>query len=632
MRIGRVLLIGFIFLVIANLWVRQGELITLAAQISMAVPPVPALATLLVLLVGLGLLRHLGIGRREVMGVYMFLTLAVALTSGAAMRFFLPALTVPYYLQSAENRWEEFYKFIPSWAVPHGDEVIRQYFEGSETGIVPWGAWIPPLLAWMLFFVAFYTLLMCVALVFRPVWEDSEHLSYPMAEFPLMLTGFRQQLLHGIWTNPVFWIGFVVVGGHHLLNIFNAFNPSIPSLGLSTPLAPLLNQHPYTALAPLTIEYRPEIFGISYMMPSDVVTSTLLFYFVYFKGISLGGALRGVDLPGYPFDYPQAIGGYVALTGVLIYGARGRIARVFRALWERNEVSRWLPVGLILSLAGVLGFWLLFGMKLWALVAYLILLLSVGVGYMRIRAETGFPTWWIKPLNQERDMIISLFGTERLAAGDHFGTLLGLNVQSFMYRGYMAQLVAYQAEALRIGGQIQVSRRQIVLVMTAAVILGTAVSWWMHLDAAYEWGSNVLEGGTTEGGTRVTLTKSSYDSVASWMRGPVEPRRNESIAFGVGIVMVVLLAVLRRLFLQFPLHPSGFVMGLTGAGSIGWAMLLLSLIIKTIVLRVGGMRAYNRLLPFFIGVVVGHYFWAGTVWALIASFGGEGFNKYAVWF
>ena len=41
-----------------------------------------------------------------------------------------------------------------------------------------------PLLAWMVFFVAFYTLLMCIALIFRPVWEDSEHLSYPMAEFP----------------------------------------------------------------------------------------------------------------------------------------------------------------------------------------------------------------------------------------------------------------------------------------------------------------------------------------------------------------------------------------------------------------------------------------------------------------
>ena len=41
---------------------------------------------------------------------------------------------------------------------------------------------------------------------------------------------------------------------------------------------------------------------------------------------------------------------------------------------------------------------------------------------------------------------------------------------------------------------------------------------------------------------------------------------------------------------------------------------------------------YNRLLPFFLGVIVGHFFAAGTLWSLIASFGGEGFNKYPVWF
>ncbi len=632
MRIGRVLLIGLIFLVLANLWVRQGALLTLAAQVAMAVPPVPALATLLVLLGGLTVLRRLGIRRREVMGVYMFMTLAVALTSGAAMRFFLPALTVPYYFASPENRWAEFHKFIPGWAVPHGDEVIRQYFEGSETGAVPWGAWIQPLAVWLAFFVVFYALLMCIALIFRPVWEDGEHLSFPMAEFPLMLAGYRQQILHRLWLNPVFWIGFVMVGGHHLLNILNAFNPAVPSLVLSTPLSPLFQQHPLTALQPLTIEYRPEIFGIAYMMPSDVVISTLLVYFGYLKGISLGGAIRGVDVPGYPFDYEQAMGGYVALAGVLIYGARHRIARVFGTLRRRNEVSPLLPIGLVITLAAVIGFWVLFGMKLWVVILYLILLLSVGIGYMRIRAETGFPTWWIKPLNRERDMLINFFGTERLAPGGDFGTLAGLELQNFMYRGYFVQLVAYQAEALRIGGQIEVSRRQIVVLMLAAVVLGSAVSWWMHLDTAYEFGSNVLEGGTTSGGARVTLMTQAYDLLASWMRGPAEPKRSQSIAFGVGLLIVVMLAVLRRLFLQFPLHPSGFVMGLTGAASIGWAMLLLSLIIKSIVLRLGGMRMYNRLLPFFVGVIVGHYFWAGTVWALIASFGGEGFNKYPVWF
>ncbi|MEA3400813.1 MAG: DUF6785 family protein [Armatimonadota bacterium] len=632
MRTGRVLVVALIVLILANLWVRQGALLTLAAQVAMAVPPVPALVTLLVLLAAVGLLRHVGIRRREVMGVYLFLTMAVALTSGAAMRFFLPALTTPYYFASTENRWQQFHQFIPGWAVPQGDEVIRQYFEGNETGLVPWDAWLQPLAIWLVFFVAFYLLLICIALVFRPVWEDGEHLSYPMAELPLMLAGYRRETLHGVWTNPVFWLGIVTVGLHNLFNVLNAFNPAVPALGLSTNLSPLFNEHPLTALQPVVIEYRPAIFGIAYMMPSDIVISALVLFFGYFKGLSLAGAMMGVDVPGYPFDYPQALGGFVALALVLIYASRHRIAQVLGALHRRNDVSPWLPVGLIASLAAVVGFWLLFGMHWWVIALYLVLLLSHGIGYMRVRAETGYPTWWIKPLNEERDMLISFFGSERLAPGGDFGSLTGLCLQNFIYRGYFVQLVAYQAEALRIGGEIKVDRRQIVSLMIWAVVLGSVVSWWMHIDTAYEFGSNVLEGGTTSGGTRVSLMTQSYNQLAAWMRGHAEPNRSEAIAFGAGAVIVIILAVLRRVFLQFPLHPTGFVLAMTGGGSIGWAMLLLSLVIKTIVLRLGGMRLFNRLLPFFIGVVVGHYFWSGTVWALIASYGGEGFNKLPVWF
>ena len=126
--------------------------------------------------------------------------------------------------------------------------------------------------------------------------------------------------------------------------------------------------------------------------------------------------------------------------------------------------------------------------------------------------------------------------------------------------------------------------------------------------------------------------RNSYDALAAWMRGEQEPNRSHQIAVGVGVGGTVLLAVLRRLFVQFPLHPMGFVFAFTGAGENGWGALLMTTIIKSIALRVGGMRLYNRLIPFFLGVIVGHFFAAGTVWSLIASFGGEGFNKYPVWF
>jgi len=632
LRTGRILLIGLAFLILANLWVRQGALITLAAQVAMAVPPVPALAALLILLAALHLLRRFGITREDVIGVYAFLTLAVALTSGAAMRFFLPALPVPFYFASAENRWAEFQGNIPAWMVPQGDEAIRQYFEGLEMGPVPWGAWAGPLALWLVFFVAFYGLLMCIALVFRPVWEQDEHLAYPMAEMPLMLAGYRKDILHGLWTNGLFWVGFALICLHNAFNIMNAFNPAVTALGLQTDLNPLLNEHPLTALRPLVFRYRPLIFGIAYLMPSDIVISTLFFYFVYLKGLALYGALAGLNLPQFPFSRKQSMGSMVGITVVLLYSARRRIAEVFGRLIGRSDGSKWLPIGLIASAAVVFGFWLVAGMKWWIVLVYYALILSSAIGYMRGRALTGYPHHWIKPLDQERDLIIDFIGTRRMVPGDNFRSLTLLTVQHHLSRGYIPQLAAFPLEAFKMAREIKVDVKQMLNLMIWAVILGSIVSWWMHIGTAYEFGANVLEGGTTSGGQRVSLTVRSYDELAGWMRGHDEPDRPHQIAALSSFTIVIVLAALRRMFIQFPLHPMGFVFAFTGAGENGWAALLTCTIIKSIVLRLGGMRLYNHMLPFFLGVIVGHFFAAGTVWSLIASYGGEGFNKYPVWF
>ena len=76
----------------------------------------------------------------------------------------------------------------------------------------------------------------------------------------------------------------------------------------------------------------------------------------------------------------------------------------------------------------------------------------------------------------------------------------------------------------------------------------------------------------------------------------------------------------------------GVLMAATGGGINDWGPLLSIVIIKLVVMRLGGMRLYRRLIPLFIGVVIGDFFSAGLVWSLIASFGGEGFNKYPVWY
>jgi hypothetical protein len=154
----------------------------------------------------------------------------------------------------------------------------------------------------------------------------------------------------------------------------------------------------------------------------------------------------------------------------------------------------------------------------------------------------------------------------------------------------------------------------------------------MHVSTAYEYGSNILEGGTTAGGYRVALMSRAYNRLAGWASVPEGPRPVRAGASAAAFAVVLIVAGLRRAFLRFPLHPLGILMSVTGGGDGAWAPLLIIAIVKGGVLRVGGMRLYRRLIPMFIGIIIGHFFAAGLVWSLIASFGGEGFDKYAVWF
>ncbi|MGD9496704.1 MAG: DUF6785 family protein [Armatimonadota bacterium] len=569
--------IGLLALIVANLWERQSALLTISAQVAMAVPPIPALAVLLLLVALMPLLRRVRVSRREVIAIYCFLTLAVALTSGGAMRFLLPAIPTLYYFTGPENQWQQFHDYIPQWMCPTDESVIRAYFEGAESGSVPWAAWAGPLALWLLFFAAFFGLLICLALVFRPEWENREHLSYPLAELPLMLTGQRSHLPN-IWRNGVFWTGFLLVCLFDLGNILHGFNPGVAASGTDTDLSGLFAEWPLSALAPLRVSYRPEILGFGYLMPTEITLSTVFFYFFYLKGLCLGAALVGMHHAQLPFENEQASGAYLALVILLGYRARHRIARVFGAL-RRGGQAWGLALATILCAAVVVGFWAAAGMSLRVLLPYFALVFIFGLGYARLRAETGYPRLWGRPLGGERNLLLDLFGTAPFSPGGDMRSLTLMASTYYLSRGYMAQLVAYPAEAFRVAGEAHIDVRRMALLLAIAVIAGTVVSWWMQLSAFYEYGANVLEGGTTSGGYRIDLMRQSYTDLA------------------------------------------------------GWAMLLLVSAVKMAALRIGGMRAYHAFLPAFIGIAVGHYFAAGLVWSVVSSFGGETFTRaYQLWF
>jgi len=67
---------------------------------------------------------------------------------------------------------------------------------------------------------------------------------------------------------------------------------------------------------------------------------------------------------------------------------------------------------------------------------------------------------------------------------------------------------------------------------------------------------------------------------------------------------VVGLAFARNTWFGFPLHPIGYAFASSYAMEYIWAVVLLTWLIKTLVVRYGGLKLYRRSLPFFFGMIL----------------------------
>jgi len=90
--------------------------------------------------------------------------------------------------------------------------------------------------------------------------------------------------------------------------------------------------------------------------------------------------------------------------------------------------------------------------------------------------------------------------------------------------------------------------------------------------------------------------------------------------------------VLRNINLRFPFHPAGFVIGMN-QGRRFWAPFLIVWGIKSLLLKIGGVGAYRRLMPAFLGIVIGHFFFVGIIMGLAKTTGLPVFERLPIiWF
>lgn len=642
-RLLRVLGLATILLLVSALWVRKTSLIGFSILVAEGSPPIPALAAV-VGLTALGFLVHrltrTSRLRNEALLIYATMTLCLVTLEANGVRQLLASLTVPRYFAAPGNDFAAFAEYIPSWIAPSDDLVIRDFYEGSLNGAIPWGAWAAPLAAWCGLFLGMGLILVCLISLFRRPWSEEERLTYPIAEMVLQLAPDPVEKGHThLLRSPLFWTGVGIAALYNASNIAHAFSPSTPAIGQSFDFSRLLTERPWSALRPITLAYRPEIVGLGYLVPVDVLLSVWSF-FLLFRFENFASELSGYSIGGFPFEAAQGMGAYIGLAVFLFWVARKHLRQVVvnafggeKPEWDAKELlpSRVAFWGALLGIVGVLSFFLLAGMELKIALPYLLLTLATALVYIRVRAQTGLPVNYIVPREQVFETILSLkpttghFSNMELRSETVFTTI------SIMSRMTFPQLGAFSMESIRLGDRAKLSRKQLLTCIGWGLLVGFAIGMVMHLQAYYSFGANVLDGGTTEGGYRIRGAVANFDRLQNRAFHPVTMDTRSTIARLVGLVLTVVMLWLRIKFLRFPLNP----LGLAVAGSYGhsiWFAVFMAWLSKTLIMRVGGPHTYRQATPLFLGLAVGHVLMAGGIWGIVGAFSEEVAKRYLIWF
>ncbi len=632
-------LVALLLLAAVNLFILRYDLEGGRSYGLRDVPPaVPWFTLLLLLLLSTAARRtlpRLALDHRQVLLVFGFLALAIPISGFMGVRSLLPHLSLLPYYAGPENEFARIADHIPDRLMPKDMAVIIPAYEGSEDETVMWAQWLGPAALWGTFMLVLGLTTLCWISLFRRYWNRTEHLSYPMLELPRQLlgVGVYGHRGGGFLRDPLMWIGFAAAVLFHAGDILKYFNPSIPAVPARIDLAPFLTEGPLRHMLPLRFYISPLTIGAAYLVPQHVLFSVWAIYLLY-KIVALIGGMFGLQAGNaFPFYQEQATGGYIAYGLLLIWGARRHIAKLWKMARQTGHGTETYPLTPPLAIFGAIAgmlFVLLwccaneFALRL-AVPYFVILLLYVTV-QARIRAETGIPVAWDYPFGTQKTIFDRVLGTKGIVALGGEKGLVMLSFYSWLARyNYLGHTAAYETDSITLWEDRAIGSRRVLWFLTLALILGIVMGFSVHLKAYYGWGASLLQGGALYGGANTQVARGEYLNLSDQLisEQPADATRTKYIA--LGLVLVPLLAFVRKTFLRFPFHPLGFLMATAyGPTPYYWSNFMLAWIAKSLILKLGGAGSYRRLVPLFLGMVLGSAMAYDVIWMTIRALLPEG--------
>jgi len=623
-----VLLLGGLLIPLTSFWIIQLERVMFGPYPS-TISLFANVVFVLFLLAGVnaGLKRfapRFAFSQGELLTLYTMLAIATGLAGSDG----IPILTeiIPHGAWfGPTSHWDAFLGAFPSWLVVRDRAILRGHYLGNSSfyQVAVLRAWITPILCWTLFITLLLLVAQCTNVLIRRQWADRERLTFPIVWLPIEMTEEGAGAV--FFANRLMWAGFAVAALLGLWNGIAFLYPSLPMLPIGiTDLKPLFTAKPWKAIDWFPITFYPLVIGLGFLLPLDLLFSCWFFFLLWKAQVVISSAEGWDATPDFPFIKEQGFGAAMGLFAVYLWTGRRYLADIWRRAWRRPSPrasedpdtpqapealsERWALIGLGIGVLALLGFCRAAGVAWWVAAAFLALYLPMLVVVTRIRAELGSPVHDFHFMGPD-NMLPRALGTTPLQSHD-----LAFFTFSYSFtRAHRSDTMPIGLEGLQMAKLRQIDMRRMFGAILLATVLGTLSSFWAFEHQAYHLGA---AGKFSEG---YWMAQESFERMANWTDGTLARRPNFGAVTAMGFSALVTIGLfsLRMRFFGFPLHPIGYAVSSSWAIHLVWMPLLIAWLLKGSALRYGGLRAYRRFLPFFLGLILGDCV-VGSMWALLS--------------
>jgi len=572
--------------------------------------------------------RTFALSGQELITVYAMLICACSVASIGFTTTVLPAVTGVFYYASPGNQWSRmFHPYLPKWIAPRDPLVIRRFYEGTSTGAgVDWTAWLGPLCYWSLLLMVLSVVMISVLVILRKQWVERERLVYPMAHLPLAMAEERGAGTTGaFFRQRLMWLGFALPMIFTCLNGLHTYFPAVPRVPL------VKSAVIFHGTMSLRFRFSFVMVGFAYLIRKETALSIWVFALLALcqRGVFkfLGVASTENLLYGTNRSAIQSHVGTGAIIVLVLHGlwvSRDHLRDVLRATFCRaadvddsDEILSYRAA--VLSAIGGLVVMIILllasGIPFWAAAVFLASALILYLGMTRIVVEVGLSNA-VSPISPACLVTSTVGGTAFSSAG------LACFTQTFLWTGWLrAFVMASAAHSMKLLSEVRGKKRRAFWALLAAILAAIVGSSWLLIRNGYVYG------GINFGYPFLTSTaREPWKYAATLIANSPGPNVTGWITTMMGAAVMGVLIFLRNRFLWWPLAPIAFPLAGIWLMERLWFSIFVSWLVKTVLLKYGGHRAYKYFRPLFLGLILGQFVAAGA-WLVIDSFAGAVGNR-----